>query len=157
MPYLTAVCQEILRIYSIVIAGFLQVVIPLRLWVINCQRKQSFIIPSIYPAHYREEVYPEPKKFKPERFLERQLTPYEYLPFAGGNRRCIGLAFAQYEMKIILATTFANFQLSFLNKRPVNAVRRDLTLAAPAGIKMIATEQTKLRQQSNSKHPETLI
>jgi hypothetical protein len=51
----------------------------------------------------------------------------------------------------------ANFQLSLLNKRPVNPVRRGLTLAVPAGMKMIATKQTKLRQQSNSKHLGTLI
>jgi cytochrome P450 len=72
----------------------------LRLWVINCQRKKSLFPVFTLLAHYREEVYPEPKKFKPERFLERQFSPYEYLPFVAGNRRCscIGLAFAQYEL-----------------------------------------------------------
>ena len=101
------------------------------------------IVPSIYLAHHREEVYPQSKQFKPERFLERQYSPYEYLPFGGGNRRCIGMAFAQYEMKIVLATILSKLQVSLLNKRPVHPVRRGLTIAAPAGMRMIATPQVK--------------
>jgi len=99
------------------------------------------IVPSIYLAHHREEVYPQSQQFKPERFLEKQFSPYEYLPFGGGNRRCIGLAFAQYEMKIALATILSEFQLSLVNQRPVYPVRRGLTLAAPAGMQMIPTVQ----------------
>lgn len=101
------------------------------------------IVPSIYLAHHREEVYPQSKQFQPERFLERQYSPYEYLPFGGSNRRCIGMAFAQYEMKIVLATVLLEFQVSLVNKRPVRPVRRGLTLAAPAGMRMIATPQIK--------------
>ncbi len=87
----------------------------------------------------KQEVYPQPKQFKPERFLERQFSQYEYLPFGGGNRRCIGMAFAQYEMKLVLATIVSQFQLSRVNRRPVRPVRRGLTLAPPAGMQMIAT------------------
>jgi cytochrome P450 family 110 len=97
------------------------------------------IIPSIYMAHHRQSVYPQPKQFKPERFLERQFSPYEFLPFGGGSRRCLGMAFAQYEMKIVLATILSRFKISMLNKRPVRPVRRGLTLAAPAGMKVVAT------------------
>jgi cytochrome P450 len=101
------------------------------------------VVPSIYLAHHRPEVYPQPQHFKPERFLERQFSSYEFLPFGGGNRRCIGLAFAQYEMKIVLATILSHFQVSLVNKRPVRPVRRGLTIAAPAGMQMIATSQVK--------------
>lgn len=103
--------------------------------------KGTRIIPSIYLAHHREEVFPQPNLFKPERFLERQFSAYEYLPFGGGNRRCIGLAFAQYEMKIALATILSQFQVSLVKKRPMRPVRRGLTLAAPAGMQMVATPQ----------------
>ncbi|MEA5550228.1 cytochrome P450 [Anabaena cylindrica UHCC 0172] len=139
IPYLTAVCQETLRIYPIVMSGFIRVVkIPIEIMGYKLPAG-TIIVPSIYLAHHREEVYPQPKQFKPERFLERQFSPYEYLPFGGGNRRCIGLAFAQYEMKIVLATILSKFQLSLLNQQPVNPVRRGLTIAAPVGMKMIAT------------------
>ncbi|MEH2054095.1 cytochrome P450 [Nostoc sp.] len=139
LPYLTAVCQETLRIYPIAMTAFVRVVkIPITVMGYEL-REGTAIIPSIYLAHHREEVYPQSKQFKPERFLERQYSPYEYLPFGGGNRRCIGMAFAQYEMKIVLATILSEFQISLGNKRPVNPVRRGLTLAAPAGMRMIAT------------------
>lgn len=105
--------------------------------------KATLVVPSIYLAHHREEVYPQSKQFRPERFLEKQFSPYEYLPFGGGNRRCIGLAFAQYEMKIVLATILSQFQVSRLSKRPVQPVRRGLTLAAPGGMKMVANKRMR--------------
>jgi cytochrome P450 family 110 len=143
LPYLTAVCQETLRIYPIVAGGFIRVVkTPIEIMGYKLP-EGTIIIPSIYIAHHREEVYPQPKQFKPERFLERQFSQYEYLPFGGGNRRCIGMAFAQYEMKLVLATILSQFQLSLVNKRPVRPVRRGLTLAAPAGMQMIATPVVK--------------
>lgn len=141
LPYLTAVCQETLRIYPIVINGFLRIAkSPVEIMGYKLP-KGTAIAPSIYLAHHRPEVYPQPEEFKPERFLEKQFSQYEYLPFGGGNRRCIGLAFAQYEMKIALATILSQFQLSLVNKRPVLPVRRGLTLAAPSGMRMIATHQ----------------
>lgn len=143
LPYLTAVCQETLRIYPILMTAFVRIVkIPIKIMGYEL-REGTAIVPSIYLAHHREEVYPQSKQFKPERFLERQYSPYEYLPFGGGNRRCIGMAFAQYEMKIVLATVLSEFQVSLANKRPVRPVRRGLTIAAPAGMRMVATPQVK--------------
>jgi cytochrome P450 len=137
-PYLTAVCQETLRIYPIVMNSFLRKVkSPIEIMGYQLA-PGTLIVPSIYLAHHREEVYPNPKQFQPERFLEQQFSQYEYLPFGGGNRRCIGMAFAQYEMKLVLAKILSCFQVSLVNQRSVRPVRRGLTLAAPAGMKMIA-------------------
>jgi cytochrome P450 family 110 len=142
LPYLTAVSQESLRMYPIVANAFARFATsPMEIMGYQLP-KGTMIIPSIYMAHHRQEVYPQPKQFKPERFLERQFSPYEFLPFGGGSRRCLGMAFAQYEMKIVLATILSKFQVSMVNKRPVRPVRRGLTLAAPAGMKVIATPQT---------------
>lgn len=140
LPYLTAFCQETLRIYPIAIATFVRIVkTPIEIMGYKLP-ENTVIIPSIYLAHHREEVYPQSQQFKPERFLERQFSPYEYLPFGGGSRRCIGMAFAQYEMKIAFFTILSRFQLSLVNKRPVvHPVRRGLTLAAPAGMQMVST------------------
>ncbi|MEH2083815.1 MAG: cytochrome P450 [Nostoc sp.] len=143
LPYLTAVCQETLRIYPIAMTAFVRIVKnPITIMGYELPEGTA-IVPSIYLAHHRQEVYPQSKQFKPERFLGRQYSPYEYLPFGGGNRRCIGMAFAQYEMKIVLATVLSEFQVSLVNKRPVRPVRRGLTLAAPAGMRMVATPQVK--------------
>ena len=143
LPYLTAVCQETLRIYPIAMNAFFRVVkSPMEIMGYKLA-VGTRIIPSIYLAHHREEVYPQPKQFKPERFLSRQFSPYEYLPFGGGNRRCIGMAFAQYEMKLVLATILSRFQVSLVNKRPLRPVRRGLTLATPAGMRMVANPLVK--------------
>ncbi len=138
LPYLTAVCQETLRIYPIAINGFPRIALnPIEVGGYQLP-KDTWIIPSIYMAHHREEVYPQSKQFKPERFLERQFSPYEFFPFGGGNRRCIGLAFAMYEMKLVLAQILSQYEVSRIDKRAVKPVRRGLTLATPAGMKMVA-------------------
>lgn len=143
LPYLTAVCQETLRIYPIVINGFLRVVkSPLEIMGYKVE-PGAIIIPSIYLTHHREDLYPQPKQFRPERFLERQFSQYEYLPFGGGNRRCIGMAFAQFEMKLVLATVLQKMQLRLVNNRPVRPVRRGLTVAAPGSMQMVATHRLK--------------
>lgn len=141
LPYLTAVCQETLRIYPIVLnAFFRRVKSPIEIMGYKLE-PGALLVPSIYLTHHREEVYPQSKQFKPERFLERQFSQYEYLPFGGGNRRCIGMAFAQFEMKLVLATILSRFQLALVNNRPVRPVRRGLTVAPPSGLRMIATNQ----------------
>jgi cytochrome P450 len=62
------------------------------------------LCPCAYLVHRREELYPEPNRFRPERFLERKFGPHEWFPFGGGNRVCVGMPFALYEMKVLLAT-----------------------------------------------------
>ncbi|OKH56013.1 cytochrome P450 [Calothrix sp. HK-06] len=141
-PYLTAVCQESLRIYPIVLSGvFRKVKTPIEIMGYKLP-EGTLVVPGIYMAHHREETYPEPNKFKPERFLNRQYSAYEYIPFGGGSRRCIGSAFAMHEMKIVLTTVLSKYKLSLLNKRPVKPARRGLTVATPPGMKMLATDVT---------------
>jgi cytochrome P450 len=148
LPYLTAICQETLRIYPIAINAFPRIVKqPIEIMGYQFDTGTA-IIPSIYLLHQQENLYPEPKKFKPERFLERQFSPYEYIPFGGGDRFCIGYAFAQFEMKIVLATIFSQCELTLANKRPVKPSRRGLTLAPPGSMKMILTAK-KSQSQKN--------
>lgn len=138
LPYLTAICQETLRIYPMAMFTFSRILkSPLKL--IGYQFDAgTVLIPCIYLTHQREELYPEPKRFKPERFLERQFSPYEYLPFGGGNRRCIGAALVQLEMKTVLATILKHFHLALKDSRPAKPIRRGVTLAPPVGMQMVA-------------------
>lgn len=129
LPYLSAVCQETLRLYPIAFSAFPRVVKqPLEI-VGYALEPGTLIMPSIYLAHHRTAVYPEPKQFRPERFLERQFSPYEYLPFGGGDRRCIGSAFALFEMKLVLFDLVSNLELAIVNTKPIRPVRRGLTVA----------------------------
>ncbi len=144
LPYLSAVCSETLRIYPIALSSFGRIVkSPMEIMGYQFE-PGTMLVPSIYLTHQREDIYPEPKRFKPERFLERQFSPYEYLPFGGGNRRCIGLAFAQFEMKLVLARILSRCELKLAGLRPVKPTRRGLTLAPPGSMRMVVTQR---RQQ----------
>jgi len=139
LPYLTAVCKETLRLYPVNLSGFPRLVKkPMKLMGYELE-PGTVLIPSIYLAHQREDIYPNPKQFRPERFLERQFSPYEYLPFGGGNRRCIGMAFAQFEMKLVLATIMSKLQLALVNQRPIKPVRRGLAIAPPNHLRLVVT------------------
>ena len=141
LPYLNAVCNETLRIYPAVMASLVrQVEKPVELM------GQSLLVgdglaASIYLLHQRPDIYPEPQKFKPERFLEKQFSPWEFMPFGAGIRRCIGSALALYELKLVVATILSNYRLELADKQPVKPKRRGLTLAPNGGVKMIMRER----------------
>ncbi|KAF3886243.1 MULTISPECIES: cytochrome P450 [Nostocales] len=137
LPYLSAVCQETLRVHPIALICTPRMV---KDKVEIAGQKYEFgtvLVPCIYLAHQRLETYPEPKKFLPERFLERKFSPYEYLPFGGGYRGCIGTAFSMYELKLVLATILMRFQLELADNRPVHPVRRGITIVPSGGVKMV--------------------
>jgi cytochrome P450 len=78
------------------------------------------LCPCSYLVHRREELYPDPSRFRPERFLERKFGAHEWFPFGGGNRVCLGMPFALYEMKVLLATLLSEVRPS----RPAGARSR---------------------------------
>src|SRR5690606_20717669 len=88
----------------------------------------STVSASITLAHRDPDTWPDPLAFKPERFEGKTFSPSVYLPFGGGIRRCIGAAFALYEMRIFLATFLTGADLALVEDREVLPVRRQLTL-----------------------------
>ncbi len=137
LPYLTAVCQETLRIYPVGMLTFPRLAKQPTTIMGYSIKPDTSVVGCIYLAHRQPEIYPEPEKFMPERFLTRKFSPYEYLPFGGGVRQCIGLALAQFEMKLVLATILRNYELQLAEKRPVKAARRGVTLSPLGGIRMV--------------------
>ncbi len=154
LPYLTAVCQETLRIYPV---AFLTVPRrtkqPVELQGYHLEAG-TMIQGSIYLIHQREDLYPEPKKFKPERFLERQFSPYQYLPFGGGSRRCLGMALANFEMRLVLATLLSHFEMELAENQPVKPQRRGVTLGPAGGVKMLMKGE---RKQVEKKSPSVAV
>jgi cytochrome P450 len=91
------------------------------------------ITPSIYLTHYNPDIYPEPRAFRPERFLERPAGTYEWIPFGGGTRRCLGATFALFEMKIVLAEILRAFDLETTSARSEPIARRAITFSPRSG------------------------
>src|SRR5262249_29613415 len=69
------------------------------------------VSPSTYLVHRHPDLWPEPERFRPERFLGTRPGPHTFFPFGGGVRRCLGAAFATYEMKVVLAEVLSRAQL----------------------------------------------
>lgn len=136
LPYLSAVCQETLRMYPVLPVIFPRLTKAPMTLAGRSFEANTVLLPSIYLVHYREDLYPDAHQFKPERFFERQYSPSEYLPFGGGSRRCLGYALAQLEMKLVLATVVSHYRLALLETKPVKLQRRGFTLSPRGGVRM---------------------
>ncbi|MDF5710497.1 MAG: cytochrome P450 [Nostoc sp. S4] len=148
LPYLSAVCNEVLRIYPTQLFTFPRLVeSPVNVMGYELS-PGTVLIGNIYLTHQREDLYLEPKQFKPERFLEKQFSPYEFLPFGGGARSCIGGAFALFEMKLVLATILSRYQLALVDKRPEKPKFGGLICYPVSGVKMLMQSRRQHQEQS---------
>jgi cytochrome P450 family 135 len=95
------------------------------------------VAPCIYLMHRRREVYPEPERFRPERFLEQPAGTYTWIPFGGGVRRCLGASFALFEMKTVLSTLVTRLNLRAADPRPERITRRAITLTPARGAEVV--------------------
>lgn len=153
LPYLSAVCNESLRIRSSPIFMLPRLVeSPLEMMGYELI-PGTVLIGNIYSTHQREDLYPEPKQFKPERFLEKKFSPYEFLPFGGGARNCIAAPFAMFQMKLVLATILSNYKLELVNNRPEKQKRFDDQCHPRSGVKMVMRGQRKHQGQSQAFTP----
>jgi cytochrome P450 family 110 len=136
LPYLKAVCQETLRMC------------PPVPFVIRVLKKPwtfcDYELPAgvavgtaMGNAHFNPSVYSHPESFNPQRFLDRQYSPFEYLPFGGGARRCIGATFALYQMQIILGTVLARQELALYRQQAAIPSCLGFAISPKCGIKMV--------------------
>ena len=133
-PYLSAVCQETLRLYPIVPDVLRVMREPMQLGAHTVQAGQLVGV-AISAIHHDPTLYPAPMRFDPERFLTRKYKPWEYMPFGGGHRRCIGAAFASFELAVVLATWLSEERFELLDGE-VKAKRRNVTLGPSTGVRM---------------------
>ena len=136
LEYLDAVCRETLRLTPILPLVGRRLTQPMMIGGIELPAG-VVAAPCIYLAHRRSERWPEPERFRPERFLEAKPTPYEFLPFGGGVRRCLGMAFALVEMKIVLAEVMTRVELRAAAGYRARVVRRAITLAPSEGVPVV--------------------
>jgi len=104
------------------------------------------VTPAIWLAHTRADVYPEPFAFRPERFLEEGPDTYAWVPFGGGVRRCIGAAFAEFEMRIALREVLTRCELHKATPAPERIGRRNITLSPRDGTPVVLTARHPARE-----------
>jgi cytochrome P450 family 135 len=133
--YLEAVAKETLRLRPIIDAAERTLTKPRKLagWTLPAGAK---VYPAILLVHLRPDLYPEPMRFRPERFLDEGAESYAWLPFGGGIRRCIGAALAQAEMVEVLRTVVESVELRPLREKPDPVVIRGITLAPSKGVEV---------------------
>ncbi len=105
------------------------------------------VTPAIWLTHTRADVYPEPFAFKPERFLEDGPDTYAWIPFGGGIRRCIGAAFAEFEMRIVLREVLGRCELHKASPAPEKIGRRNITLSPKDGTPVVVTARHPARER----------
>lgn len=141
LPYMDAVIKEVMRLRPVIpmVGRVLQQ--PCTLSGHDLPSGTA-VAACIYLAQRNPEVYPDPDAFKPERFLEGQPDPTSYLPFGGGIRRCIGAAFAIYEMKIVLGTILAHTDLTLESSQALKTKRRAITFWPEGGTRVTQARTT---------------
>jgi cytochrome P450 len=98
------------------------------------------VTPAIWLAHTRADRYPEPFAFRPERFLGSAPATYAWVPFGGGVRRCLGAAFAEMEMRVVIAEVLRRRALRAASGSAERVARRNVTFSPRTGTRVVAIE-----------------
>jgi cytochrome P450 len=134
--YLDAVVKETLRVRPVLSDVARKLTAPTEIGGYTLPAG-TFVLPAILVIHHRADLYPEPLEFRPERFLEGQGGGFNWIPFGGGVRRCIGAAFAQYEMRIVLREILSRTDLRAADPRPERMTLRNITMAPRHGGRVV--------------------
>jgi cytochrome P450 len=92
---------------------------------------------SMLLLHHREDLYPEPRAFRPERWLGQKPGTYEWIPFGGGTRRCLGAALAMAEQRVVLETMARRLDLEASSPKPERAKHRNVTMIPARGGRVV--------------------
>jgi cytochrome P450 len=137
--YLDAVIKETLRIRPVVPGVVRKLTEPLELRGYEIPAGTR-VAPNIYLTHTNPAIYPEPREFRPERFLENGADTYSWIPFGGGIRRCLGASFATYEMKVVIPAILQRVEAEAAG--PSEQIRRRaITFAPHEDARIVVTEK----------------
>ena len=136
--YLEATIHETMRSRPVIPIIGRRVTVP---WQLGEYRMpaDSSILMSILLLHHREDVYPDPFAFRPERFVGRKPGTYTWIPFGGGIRRCLGAALAMAEQRVVLGAIARRTDLEAPDPRPEHARHRNVTMIPAGGARVVMT------------------
>ncbi|MGH7362680.1 MAG: cytochrome P450 [Candidatus Methylomirabilales bacterium] len=136
LRYLDAAVMETLRLNPTVPLVGRSLQVPLRIGARDLPAG-VVVAPCIYLTHRRPDLWPDPERFAPERFLEERGAPQGFFPFGGGVHRCLGMAFAVQEMKVIIAQVLSRVVLRRVPGYTARVVRRNISFAPSEGMPVI--------------------
>jgi cytochrome P450 len=142
--YLDAVVKETLRVRPVIVdvARKLTRDVEIGGWQLPAG---TMVLPAIAALHARADLYPAPEEFRPERFLSEGAESYAWIPFGGGVRRCIGAAFAQVEMRVVLREVLRRVRLRADSTRPERPQIRHVTVVPSRGCRVVVEERLPVR------------
>jgi len=140
LSYLDAVTKETLRLDPVVPMVGRLLTRPVTIAGVSLPAGVA-VAPSIWLAQRRAQEFPRPDRFDPQRFVGVKANPYTWLPFGGGVRRCLGMAFAMYEIKMVAATLLARFSVRPAPDEPIHLVRRAITFAPSGSAPLVFTRR----------------
>lgn len=144
LPYLSAVCNETLRLHTIVPECARVPTSPVEIIDHTIPAGQALVV-SIVGIHHDPELYPEPDEFRPERFIERNYSVYEFLPFGGGHRRCLGAVLGEYELRCAVAEIVLGWDFEPAMKE--REIRHNLAMGPKYGVHLRVKRQRHKVQQ----------
>lgn len=131
LPYLSAVCNETLRLHTLLPEVGRVLFSPLELCGHTLPVGTSVVV-SVMAIHHDPGLYPEPDLYNPERFIQRSYGVFEFMPFGGGHRRCLGSGLSDYEMRISLAEIVTHWDFTpFASEQEV---RHDIAMGSKNGV-----------------------
>jgi len=140
LEYLDATIKETLRLNPIIPIVGRRLRTAMRLGNVDLPAG-VIAAPCIYLTHRRPDAWPDPERFDPDRFVGQRVSPYAFFPFGGGIRRCLGMAFALYEMRVVTAEVLQRVVLSAAPGYQVRVVRRGITFAPSDGLPVLAEKR----------------
>jgi cytochrome P450 len=134
--YLRAVISESLRLRPVVPLAGRRLTSELQVngWTLPAG---TDVTPAIWLTHTRADLYPEPYAFRPERFLDERPTTSGWVPFGGGVRRCLGAAFAEFEMRVVLTELLRRRTLHAVSAGAERVTRRNVTFSPLHGTRVV--------------------
>jgi cytochrome P450 len=139
--YLDAVVKEVMRFCPaapIVVRRLLE---PMELGGYKIPAGAT-VAPCVHLVHRRADIYPEPRRFRPERFLERPAGTYTWIPFGGGVRRCLAASYAQLLMKQVIATVVGEVNLRAADPRSERPRKSAIAFVPDRHARAIATARS---------------
>jgi cytochrome P450 len=136
LEYLDAAIKETMRLYPVATIVDRRLLVPTRIagWDLPAG---TDVGAAIYLTHRHPELWPDPERFAPERFLRVRTSPHAYYPFGGGEHRCLGAAFATYEMRIVLAEVLTRAELRVAPGYRARPVLRAVTVGPSRGMPVV--------------------